>query len=314
MRALVTGASGFVGRNLVAHLRRSNVDTFATSRFMRQSIAGEIWLHLSDATNGEEVHKLIVATAPDVIFHLAGVSSAPTPMEVYATNAVFAAHLFDACGALSFRPVVVVAGSAAEYGPVDGVSSSVSEEIAARPNTLYGISKLAQTHHSMAAAAQGLPVVVARLFNPIGPGMPTSLALGSFAQQIASFDETGGLLRTGDLNVERDFIDVSEVARILSALAQTTGAYGQILNVCTGFGWNLGELTERLVRLSNTPVRVEQDLSRTGNSTSRKFIGDPARLKEIGLSVKLPEMDLLLLAILKDARKLNASHRNTLSR
>ena len=57
-------------------------------------------------------------------------------------------------------------------------------------------------------------------FNPIGPGMPTYLALGDFARQIAGLHASSGVLRTGNIHVFRDFIDIEHVTKALWVLAQ----------------------------------------------------------------------------------------------
>ncbi|WP_042886926.1 NAD-dependent epimerase/dehydratase family protein [Cupriavidus necator] len=302
MRVLVTGASGFLGRHVVAQLRASGADVIALSRQPRVSMHGEVCTTLMRPDDAVEVVRVVEQAAPQLILHLAGLSSATTVAELYVANAVFASHLLDAAAALKPSPTVVLAGSAAEYGPVQDAELPVSESYACRPVSSYGISKYAQTLHGLAAASRGLPVVVARIFNPIGPGMSATLALGSFARQVAGIGDTGGVLRTGDLDVERDFIEAGEAARLLIGLGGVAGASGEVVNICTGRGWNLGDVTRRLIELSGVPIHLEFDIARKGNSTFSRFCGDPAKLKRLGFEPALPDMDAVLAAMLADAR------------
>lgn len=302
MRALVTGASGFVGRSLIAHLRATDAEIFALTRHQRASELGLQWHTIPGEVNSNEVAKAIVSTAPDVVFHLAGTSNASDLSALYETNVVLAAQIFAACMAMAAPPVVVVAGSAAEYGPLSSDVARAHEGIAPRPNTAYGISKLAQTQHALIAASAGLRVTVARLFNPIGAHMPGSLALGSFADQIAQLGTRGGVLRTGNLDSERDFIDVAEAARILVELSRTERAYGNVVNVCTGEASNLANLTMRLVELAGAPITIEHDERRVGNSTVRRFIGDPSLLNSLGIVARPTDLDAVLASILAAAR------------
>jgi len=303
MRVLVTGASGFVGRAVLDELQALGLEAIAVSRTARPVVAGEARRLLADPSEAAEVRDLLLSVEPQIVLHLAGVSTAPSYSDLYEANVVFAANLLDAALAMPCMPRVLLAGSAAEYGPVPAALQPVREDVACRPNTAYGASKLAQTSHAFVAASRGLPVVVARLFNPIGPGMPKSLALGSFGHQIARMGKSGGVLATGDLDVVRDFMDIRIAAKLLVGLSLASEASGEVVNVCTGDGRRLLDLTQRLIAVSGVPVELQHDESRRGNSDVSAFVGDPSKLKALGLQPELSDMDSLLEAILRSARE-----------
>ncbi|MBP0593884.1 NAD-dependent epimerase/dehydratase family protein [Paraburkholderia sp. LEh10] len=304
MRALVTGASGFVGNRIVEQLAQRGVEVVSVSRYERAAGATPVSDHrvLARPEALAEVEALVTDVAPQCIIHLAGSASAPSIADLYRVNTIFAANILRAAAAVAPQPHVLLVGSAAEYGPVPDVDLPVTEAFACRPNTAYGITKLAQTLHGLTAAAAGSPVTIARVFNPIGPGMSTSLALGSFAEQIAHLPSSGGTLRTGDLDVERDFVDVREASRLLVELALNPVAQGEIVNICTGVGSRLLDITQRLIACSGKPVQLHYESSRTGNSNVRRFVGSPAKLKSLGLSVACPDFDELLPAMLSRAQ------------
>jgi len=302
MRVLVTGASGFVGRAVIAVLNSRGFDAIGVSRIERSDPGRAAMRVLSDPGNVAEVRELLSHAQPQIIMHLAGVTSASSNRALYDANVVFAANLMDAALTMTHRPRVLLAGSAAEYGPVPTELLPVREDFACRPNTPYGASKLAQTNHAFIAAERGLSLVIARLFNPIGPGMPKSLALGNFAHQIAQMDARGDVLTTGDLDVVRDFMDVRIAAELLVELALKGTSHLEVVNVCTGSGRRLLDLTSRLVEISGVPVRLQRDDARRGNSNVRAFVGDPSRLKSMGLDPDGSDMDAVLKAILQDAR------------
>ncbi len=302
MRVLITGASGFIGCHVLRQLHARGWQAVAVGRRIVPSIVGEMRVALPQADDAQAVRDLITRVAPQVIIHLAGMVAASPVAEVYRANVVYAANILDAASAMVSAPIVLLVGSAAEYGPVPNADLPVAESFPCAPSTPYGISKLAQTLHGLSAVARGLPVIVARMFNPIGPGMAENLALGSFARQIACMGPEGGTLRTGDINVERDFIDVREAVRLLIALIEKPQAVGGVTNICTGYGWNLADATHRLIQAAGMPIRIEQDKARHGASTFPRFVGSPAKLHDMGLSVSLPDMDALMAALLEDAR------------
>jgi GDP-4-dehydro-6-deoxy-D-mannose reductase len=301
MRVLVTGASGFVGSRVVDQLVQRGAEVVTVGRYVAAASASDHRV-LARADDASEVEALVAQVAPQCIIHLAGASSAASLAELYRVNAIFAANLLRAAALVKPNPRVLLVGSAAEYGPVPDADLPVTEAFPCSPNTAYGITKLAQTLHGLTAAAAGLPVTIARVFNPIGPGMSTSLALGSFADQIARLPSTGGTLRTGDLDVERDFIDVREAGRILAELALNSVVESGIFNVCTGIGSHLLDITRRLIACSTSPIQLHYESSRTGNSNVRRFIGSPAKLESLGVSVACPDFDRLLPAMLAQAQ------------
>lgn len=302
MRVLVTGASGFVGRAVLQQLRIRGVKTVAVSRRLRAAVAGEEQRILSKPGDAAEVRDLLLSVNPQAVMHLAGVSSAPSYSELYEANVIFAANLLDAALAMACKPKMLIVGSAAEYGPVPAAQLPVREDFVCRPNTAYGASKLAQTSHALIGSSRGLPVVIARLFNPIGPGMPKSLALGSFAHQIAQMGSCGGVLTTGDLDAVRDFMDVQVAAKLLVDLTLDDVGAGEVVNVCTGEGQRLLDLTQRLIDISGIPVELKHDGARRGNSEVKAFVGDPAKLQSLGLSCAPSDLDIILKDILRSAR------------
>jgi nucleoside-diphosphate-sugar epimerase len=139
-------------------------------------------------------------------------------------------------------------GSAAEYGAVPpGVP--VTEGAAPNPVGAYGVTKLAGT-----SLVLGLPdAVVLRVFNPIGPGSPSSSLLGRITGQLSLHGHAGGrlqsrtVIRVGDLGAVRDFVDVRDVADAVYAAAGAE-AVG-VLNVGSGRATLTRDLVRELVGL-----------------------------------------------------------------
>jgi nucleoside-diphosphate-sugar epimerase len=287
MKAFITGASGFIGRHLTAELARDGWEIVKSRR---------------DASGAEEMLADLQHAAPDVLFHMAGLNHSTEAAAFYEANVALSARLLDAAERLSRPPVVVLAGSAAEYGWLPAEAVPVNEAQFCRPVTDYAVSKHAQTLMALMRAAAGLKAIVARIWNPVGPGMSRHLALGGFAAAIAAMPAEGGALRVGNLDVERDFIDVREVARLLVALAARPEALGQIINICSGRSSSLRGLVERMIKLSNRAIVVVSDPGRMRPGEPPVLCGDVTRLRHLGLEPAPPDFDSILPALLESTR------------
>jgi GDP-4-dehydro-6-deoxy-D-mannose reductase len=278
-RAIVTGAQGFVGRHLVQDLRQRGVHVTTLGR----KTAEDLWhIAMGDGPWGEaNLARVIDAAEPDAIFHLAG-GAVGSAAELEYMNVTLANSLFGAVRDVGARPLLVMFGSAAEYGGalLDGVP--ICETAICAPLNPYATTKLAQTKAALAfAEATGIEVLITRIFNAIGPGMPRHLALGDFAMQIAALRSTHGTLQCGNLHVFRDFIDVDHVVAILWKLAQNPNARG-IVNICSEEATELSGLVEQLICVSGKKITIETVPSRMRPGELRVILGSAALLTKLG--------------------------------
>ena len=226
------GATGFLGRHVLAALgewRTSGVEVVTLGRRCPPQGTFHTFLK-ADLDDPASVHRAIGVAAPAVVLHLAGQTPPASPEQFYRVNTLATVHLLDALRACGGAARVVLAGSAAELGPVELADLPVGEDHPCRPSESYGLSKLLATAAGLAARPP-LEVIAARIFNPIGPGQPPSQALGRFAARLAEGHPMP--LTVGDLDVRRDFIDARDVARALIALAEH-GRAGWVYHVGTG--------------------------------------------------------------------------------
>jgi GDP-4-dehydro-6-deoxy-D-mannose reductase len=192
---------------------------------------------------------------------------------------------------------VVVAGSAAEYGLVEPQALPVTEEHRCEPFTDYGISKYAQTLLSLAKSRTGVPVLVARIFNPIGQGMPSHLALANFAAQIKP-GQTRSTLEVGNLEVRRDFIGAAEAARLVVGLASQKSLYGGVYNICSGEAVQLKDIVEEMGRIAGGGVDLRVDKSRFRPSDMPIFYGSTTKLKNAGFHPEVPDFSAIIKELL----------------
>ena len=289
MRLLVTGAGGFVGGHLVELVRREAPDTSVHGVVLPHGSLG--WsssqgarIHEADLDDPAAAAAVIEEVRPDGIVHLAGQSSVHQswldPGGTLRTNVLGIVHLLDAARSAALRPAVLVVGSAEEYGPVADAELPIREDAPLRPASPYAVSKVAQGYLARQYfLSHGVPVVCTRTFHHTGPGRGEVFAESSFARQIAEIEagRQPPVISVGNLDAVRDFTDVRDVVRAYWALLER-GASGEAYNVCSGVGIRIGDLLERLVRLSNARVEVRVDPERLRPVDVPALVGDKAKL------------------------------------
>ena len=297
MRLLLTGATGFLGRHVAAAARGHTV--IRATRSGHAADAGELPMGGAPWTRAAFASALRAAR-PEIVVHCAGATHAGDGRATFEANTVLAAELLAAAAAHVPVPRVMLIGSAAEYGFVPEDAQPVSEARACAPRNDYAVAKHAQTLLGLAAAMRGQPVLVVRLFNPVGRGMPAGLALPSFASRVA---QDKGVMRVGDLSARRDFIDVTEAARLLVALAEQATWPWPLVNLCSGQAYRLGDLLDALIAASGNVTRIETDPALVRSGDMPILVGSTARLQEFGLVPQAPRFEHLLPELLVEASR-----------
>ncbi|QEH37323.1 GDP-6-deoxy-D-mannose reductase [Aquisphaera giovannonii] len=281
---LITGATGFLGRHVLGLLeagpaRDSGEEdrVVAIGRSRPEAIPADRFV-AADLAEPGPTSLAVRMVEPDFVIHAAGRTPPASDEEMERSNVVATAHVLGALRSLGKPVRVVLAGSAAELGPVPEAELPVGEDYPCRPDGAYGRSKLTATLAGLSESAP-LEVCCARVFNPIGPGMPASQAFGDFAVRLAAPSTDPLELAVGDLESRRDFIDVRDVAAALIALAGR-GKPGRAYHVGTGTSRSVREGLECLIRLSGRTVRLHADPSRMWSRGPRDSRADTRRIRE----------------------------------
>ena len=281
-RMLVTGAGGFVGPHLCAELKSAGHEVWATDRLATGDGPRR---QACELTDDEAVLDLVEHAKPDAIFHLASLSSVAYsfehPQEVLRTNLVSTCNVLEAVRRVAPGARLVLIGSAEMYGIVPEAEQPIVETQPFRPASPYAVSKVAQEYLALQyREAYGLDVVLARSFNHSGPGQSDRFVLPAFARQVAEAEVGRGepVLRVGNLEVWRDFLDVRDVVRAYVLLAER-GESGQAYNVCRGEAFRVRDLLDDLLGLARRLLRVEPDPARQRPADLPVLRGDSTRLR-----------------------------------
>jgi nucleoside-diphosphate-sugar epimerase len=276
---LITGATGFLGRHVLDvldhELERAGRTEDSITVLGRRRPTGwpqEAFI-AADFDEPDGLRQAVRAIGPDQVIHTAGRTPPASDEELYRGNFWATIRLLNALRTLNRRVRVTLAGSAAELGAVPSADLPVDESYSCTPIEAYGRSKWLATIAGLAERPP-LEVMVARVFNPVGPGLPSTQAFGEFAAQLLAPTADPLPLVAGNLEARRDFVDVRDVARAMVAVSQR-GQPCAVYHVGTGQSRPVGEGLDRLIRLSGRSVKVCVDprrQSRKGPPDSRADI------------------------------------------
>ena len=302
MRALVTGAAGFVGSHLCDALLAAGHEVRGVDCFLAyyERDIKERNLEAARGHGAFELHEADLVShdlAPlldgvDWVFHQAaqaGVrASWGEDFRIYSDNNVYATQrLLEACKNAAGLRRFVYASSSSVYG--DSEDLPVTESSPKRPVSPYGVTKLAAEHLAwLYWKNHGVPTVSLRYFTVYGPRQRPDMAFHRFIS--AAFDGATVLLY-GDGKQSRDFTYVSDIVRVNMAAA-TADVPGGTFNLGGGSRTTVNDVLDTIGRLAGRPVRIERrevqkgDVRHTAADTSaaRAALGfDPQVDLEEGL-------------------------------
>jgi NDP-hexose 4-ketoreductase len=264
MRLLIVGASGYLGSHIRARAIGAGMDVVTAGRSPVPDSPHHECLDIATGT-ARGITAVISQTTPDVIVNCAG-ATAGSPDVLAATNLSGTYYLTEAMLAARKPPRLIHLGSAAEYGSA-GSDGAVTEDTVPRPLAAYGLTKLGATRLVELAAAAGLPAVVLRVFNPIGPGAPRSTLPGKVTAQLKSALNDGGDVTLGPLNAVRDFVDVRDVSEAVVLAATRPSLPHRVINVGSGRPVLTRALVSQLTAISGYTGTVKEDDQGSNRST-----------------------------------------------
>ncbi len=251
----VTGATGFLGANLVHALVRQGHEVHATVRPTSDrrrllSVADRVTFYDADLLDSVSLRRAIQACRPHLIYHLAGhgvLSSQKDRAAITAGNVLATANLLAALEGHDYERLVH-AGSSAEYGVKEG---PLREDDPPNPVTDYGITKACATLLCQGEAAKGRPVTTVRIFTAYGPWEP----LPRLVPYVLDCCRRGQPPQLTSGQQQRDFVFVQDVVELLQIAATHPGVCGRILHGATGKLTSVREVVDTLIDISGASVK-----------------------------------------------------------
>jgi nucleoside-diphosphate-sugar epimerase len=283
MKTFVTGATGFVGANLIKELLNSGYDVHCLVRrnsnmWRLGSYREQVVVHHGDLLDKESVESIVNKVRPEVIFHLGVYGALPTQQEnanrIFNTSLIATHYLLNAVRSLPLHAFVNV-GSSSEYGKKD---VSMCEDGRLDPNNYYAIGKAAQSllcQHE--AREHGLPIVTLRLFSVYGPYEELGRLVSNVTHSALNNEE----IKIAAPSIARDFIYVSDVVHALIVASKKDNLAGEIINVGTGVQSTLKEMAETIVAVSGSTSKILYDAYEPRPHDTTTWVADISKMKQL---------------------------------
>ena len=290
MKVLITGIAGFAGSHLAELALREGAEVVGSvlpdaPTDNLAAVQKDVATVSCDLTEPGAAAAMLRATRPDRVFHLAGASVVGTSWalraEVLRTNLE---ATYQLCEGLRRHPVPCLVVSSGEvYGVVPEAEQPIPESRAWAPLSPYALSKASQELYAgYYARSEGLPMVVVRAFNHVGPRQGLGFVWSDIARQVAEIEKHRGpaVLEVGTTTTRRDFTDVRDMVRaywLLLARAHPGSTY----NAASGRAVAIREVIDGFLGCAGCPIEVRQVPQRVRPIDLPVLVGDASRLRSL---------------------------------
>lgn len=293
MKILVTGIAGFAAGHFLDFLNQAEPGSEVAGIYHQKlpafdaaQLSGlKITLFKANLSDKETFEAIYDQFKPEYILHLAGRSSVADSWKHPATsvtdNTNFFLNIIETVRDRGLPCRILSVGSTEEYGNANA-GLPLKETDCPEPASPYGVARvLQQKLVAIYANSYKIDILHTRSFNHIGPFQKPEYVISSFAKQLVEQDIAGNeqlTLKTGDVNVVRDFSDVRDVVRAYYLLLYK-GKKGETYNVCSGEGHVLSEVITQLAEIVGKPVTQTFDEKNFRPAENKTIMGSYEKLK-----------------------------------
>lgn len=288
MKALVTGADGFIGSHLTEALLHEGYTVRALVQYNSFNNFG--WLEGLSHPNLEIVVGDVrdpffcreLVKGVNQVFHLAALIAIPysyvAPQSYVETNVTGTLNICEASKIAGVEKILVTSTSevygTAMYVPID-------EKHPKQPQSPYSASKIGADMMALSYYnAFELPVTIVRPFNTYGPRQSARAIIPTIISQIAAGIKE---IEIGDLTPTRDFNYVEDTCQAFIAIAKSANTQGKEINIASNSEISIADTLELIKKIMKSDVEFVQrdERMRPANSEVFRLFGDNSLLKEI---------------------------------
>lgn len=308
MRVLVTGAAGFVGGHAIPELQKAGHTVVAmVMPGQSNKIAGAEITAAVELGDLAGLDSLVQQHKPDACLHLAGMAFVPTaweqPQEAFRVNVIGTLNLLEAFRRHQPAARILTVTSAQLYGH-SVREKPITEDDPPFADSIYSVSKWASDNCTrLYAQRYGMHAMTARPCNHIGPGQSESFAVSSFARQMIeiSLGRRDPVMHVGNLESEREFTDVRDVARAYRLLLEK-GRAGIAYNISSGRLEKIKTVFEKIASIVGVKPEVKIDEKLYRKTDTQPKISTDRLVKDTSWSVTVP-LEQTLNDIVADFRR-----------
>jgi dTDP-glucose 4,6-dehydratase len=297
MKALVTGADGFIGSHLTEELIRSGADvrafvaynSFGTWGWLDtfpKELLGKIEVVSGDVRDPYFVRQSLMGI--DHVYHLAALIAIPysyiAPDAYVDTNIKGTLNVLNAAREFVTERVLITSTSEV-YGTAKTVP--INESHPFQGQSPYSASKIGADRLAEAFyRSYDMPISIVRPFNTYGPRQSARAVIPTIISQlIAGKDE----IKLGALSPTRDFVFVKDTVQGFMKIANCGAAIGKEVNIATMKEISIGVLAKKMIEIINPKAKIvcDEQRIRPQHSEVERLLGDNALL--YGLTGFRPE-------------------------
>lgn len=293
-RVLITGITGFAGSYLTEHLLSTKKYSVSGTYLLEESLKNvnlirrNLNLVKADLSNEKTVFDVVKKVSPQIIFHLAALSSPAdsfnNPTQTLTNNISLQINLMEAVRKNNLLDTkILIVSSADIYGLVKKEDLPIDEETQLMPTNPYSVSKIAQDFLGLTYfLSYKLKIVRVRPFNHIGPRQSPQFVVSSFAKQIAEIEKgkRKPALYVGNLDAKRDFTNVKDIVRAY-ALAIEKGVEGEVYNIGSGTSYKISDILNKLISMSSRKIKIQKEKSLFRPSDNPELMCDADKFKKL---------------------------------
>jgi dTDP-glucose 4,6-dehydratase len=283
-RLLLTGATGFIGKELYQRLGKYDVYTlerYVTGRYNHYDSNNKIFL---DLRNYEDIKSTIREINPAYVIHLAAISPVAFSYEHYyevsEVNYQASVNLIEACHEYADNlKQFIFAGTSEEYGQaLKDRNHKLSEDSELIPNSPYAVSKVAVDKYlQYMGMAFDFPFTILRPFNTYGRTDNNHF----FMERTIKAMQSNEPLKLGIPDSVRDWMFVEDhIYGYLQALGNRK-AIKQIINLCTGKGYSTKETAKIIAEMTNYKLPIKWNAIKPRPSDAKILIGDNSKAQKL---------------------------------
>uniref|UniRef100_A0A7C4TGH0 NAD-dependent epimerase/dehydratase family protein n=1 Tax=candidate division WOR-3 bacterium TaxID=2052148 RepID=A0A7C4TGH0_UNCW3 len=272
-RILITGAEGFVGSYLIKVLKETLNYIIPTCFPLLKPKRGK-FIPL-DITNIDAVREVLKNQNPDVIFHLAAISSVGRSFRdrliTYNTNIIGTLNLLEGARILNKKIKFIFVSTCEVYGG----GENLKEDSEIQLKSPYAISKYTAELICRDYTSEGFEIIILRPFNHTGPGQSEEFVLPSIAKQIAEIEQNKRppLIEIGNIDIKREFMNVRDVI-LAYKLAIERCSGNDVYNISSGSGYTLAEVIEKFKKVARVKFEIKIDPARIRKTDIPVLIGN----------------------------------------